>query len=42
MQVLPRTRVPRLAVPRVGGGVLNLAEVQPKHFTLLVFYRGRH
>lgn len=42
MQVLPRTQVPRLVVPRVGGGELNLAEVASKHFTLLVFYRGHH
>ena len=42
MQVRPRTRVPALIVDTVGGGTLDLAQRNPKHFTLLAFYRGYH
>lgn len=42
MKVLPRTLVPELVVETVGGGLWSLAEQQPKHFTMLVFYRGHH
>ena len=42
MKVLPRTQVPELVVPTVGGGTWDLAAQTPKHFTLLAFYRGYH
>ena len=40
--LFPRQTVPDLAVPTVGGGTWRLAEQQPEHFTMVVFYRGLH
>ena len=40
--LIPRQQVPGLEVALVGGGSWNLAEQRPDHFTLIVFYRGRH
>ena len=40
--LIPRQRVPDLAVDLVGGGTWRLADQKPEHFTLLNFYRGRH
>jgi peroxiredoxin len=42
MSIKPRTKVPALNLPTVGGGRFNLAEQHPKSFTMLVFYRGLH
>lgn len=42
MKILPRTKVPSLVVETVGGGTWDLASQDPRHFTLLVFYRGHH
>ncbi len=42
MKVIPRTKVPELVFETVGGGTWDLARQQPEHFTLVVFYRGRH
>ena len=42
MQIVPRTQVPELVVPKVGGGTIDLAESKPQRFTLLIFYRGFH
>lgn len=38
----PRRPVPALEVPLVGGGTWRLAEQSPRHFTMIVFYRGLH
>ncbi len=38
----PRQQVPELNVPLVGGGRFNLADENPEHFTMVVFYRGLH
>ncbi len=38
----PRTPAPALSVPLVQGGTWTLAEQRPEHFTILVFYRGKH
>lgn len=38
----PGTAAPELAVDLVGGGSFKLADAQPEHFTMLVFYRGKH
>jgi peroxiredoxin len=37
-----RQPVPDLELPLVGGGTWRLAGQTPKHFTMIVFYRGRH
>lgn len=41
-QLLPRQPTPVLEVPTVDRGVWRLADRAPKHFSLLVFYRGLH
>lgn len=41
-QLIPRQSVPLLAAPLVPEGHWTLNAEQPKHFTLLVFYRGLH
>ncbi len=40
--LFPRQPVPDLQVSTVGGETWTLAGQQPKHFTMLVFYRGLH
>jgi peroxiredoxin len=40
--LLPRRRVPDLSLPLAGGGSWRLSDQKPKHFTMLVFYRGMH
>ncbi len=42
MSIKPRTKVPALSLPMVGGGQFELAQSAPKTFTLLVAYRGLH
>lgn len=42
MTFKPGTVVPSLSLPTVGGGRFDLAASQPRTFSLLVFYRGRH
>ncbi|GAC1487892.1 MAG: peroxiredoxin-like family protein [Acetobacteraceae bacterium] len=42
MSIKPRTKVPALSLPLVGGGQFELAQSAPKAFTLLVVYRGLH
>ncbi len=42
MFIKPRTKVPALSLPLVGGGEFELAQSAPKTFTLLVVYRGLH
>lgn len=41
-RVRPRQQAPDLQVPLAGGGEWHLAERQPDHFTMIVFYRGHH
>ena len=38
----PRTKVPALTVKTLEGETWNLADQQPEHFTMIVFYRGYH
>ena len=38
----PRQPVPPLNVNLAGGGLFDLRSERPKHFTLLLFYRGLH
>jgi len=40
--LIPRQRVPDLSLPLAGGGSWRLSDQKPKHFTMLVFYRGMH
>ena len=40
--LFPRQPVPPLNVNLAGGGLFDLRSERPKHFTLLVFYRGLH
>ncbi|MEC9367838.1 MAG: peroxiredoxin-like family protein [Pseudomonadota bacterium] len=40
--LIPRQPVPALSLPTVGGGTWTLAEQKPRHFTMIVFYRGLH
>lgn len=42
MSIKPRTKVPALSLPTVGGGRFDLAAQHPQSFTMLVFYRGLH
>ena len=42
MTLLPRTKTPDLVLQTVHHGTWDLAEQKPKHFTLVVFYRGHH
>ncbi len=39
---LPRQPAPDLDVALAGGGNFRLTDQQPRHFTLVVFYRGLH
>jgi peroxiredoxin len=41
-RLIPRQRVPNLSLPLAGGGSWRLSDQKPKHFTLVVFYRGLH
>jgi peroxiredoxin len=40
--LFPRQPVPPLNVNLAGGGLFDLRSERPKHFTLLLFYRGLH
>jgi peroxiredoxin len=40
--LVPRQPVPALALPTVAHGRFSLQDEIPRHFTLLVFYRGMH
>jgi peroxiredoxin len=42
MSLKPRTKVPALDLPTLGGGRFDLAAIRPQSFTMLVFYRGLH
>jgi peroxiredoxin len=42
MAVKPRTQVPALDLPLLGGGRFNLADRHPRSFTMIVAYRGLH
>lgn len=42
MHLLPRRLVPDLSAPLVGGPKWRLRDQKPKHFTMLIFYRGLH
>ena len=42
MSIKPRTEVPVLDLPTVGGGRFDLASRHPPSFTMLAFYRGLH
>lgn len=42
MTIKPGTPVPSLSLPTVGGGQFSLDSSQPRTFSMLVFYRGRH
>jgi peroxiredoxin len=41
-RLVPRAPVPSLRVGTVGGPCWRLCDQKPKHFTLVLFYRGRH
>ena len=41
-KLTPRQAVPALEVPTLGGASWRLADQQPAHFTMAVFYRGYH
>lgn len=42
MSIKPRTKVPTLDLPIIGGGQFDLAARRPQYFSMLVFYRGLH
>ncbi len=42
MSIKPRTKVPGLDLPLLGGGRFDLAAKRPQSFSMLVFYRGLH
>ena len=41
-KLIPDSQAPSLSLPLVGGGIWTLAEQFPKHFTMVIFYRGFH
>ncbi len=41
-KLIPDTEAPELSLPLVGGGRWVLSEQNPKHFTMVIFYRGLH
>ncbi len=41
-RILPRTAVPAFEVNTLNGGIWNLADQSPEHFTFVFFYRGLH
>lgn len=42
MSLIPNQPVPALELSLAGGGRFSLVAEKPQHFTMLVFYRGRH
>ena len=38
----PRKKVPKLEINLVNGTSYNLEEQEPDHFTMVIFYRGKH
>lgn len=40
--LIPRQPAPSLELPTVGGETWRLADQNPAHFTMVVFYRGLH
>ena len=40
--LIPDTAAPELSLPLVGDGRWVLSEQNPKHFTMVIFYRGLH
>jgi len=42
MSLMPRQKVPALALPLAGGGRFDLAQEKPDAFSMLVVYRGLH
>ncbi len=40
--ILPRSQVPNLTFPLLGGTTWSLADQQPKTFTMVMVYRGVH
>jgi peroxiredoxin len=42
MSIKPRTKVPTLDLPTLGGGRFDLEARRPQSFSMLVFYRGLH
>ena len=40
--LMPDSEAPELSLPLVGGGRWVLSEQNPKHFTMVIFYRGLH
>lgn len=42
MSIKPRTRVPALNLPILGGGRFDIEARRPRAFAMLVFYRGLH
>lgn len=42
MSLIPNKLVPGLEIDVAGGGHFSLSAEKPRHFTMLVFYRGLH
>jgi peroxiredoxin len=40
--ITPKSRIPDVEVPLVGGGTFNMAEASPDNFQIIVVYRGVH
>ena len=40
--LIPDTKAPELSLPLAGGGRWVLYEQNPRHFTMVIFYRGLH
>jgi peroxiredoxin len=42
MRPVPGSAAPALKLPRLGGGIYDLADSMPENFTVVFFYRGVH
>ncbi|APY00291.1 redoxin domain-containing protein [Lacinutrix venerupis] len=40
--IKPRTKTPELEIELINGTTWKLSEQSPEHFTLILFYRGKH
>lgn len=40
--ITPKSKIPSIELPMIGGGIFNMAEASPDSFQIIVAYRGVH
>lgn len=40
--ITPKSKIPNIELPMIGGGIFNMAEASPDSFQIIVAYRGAH